>query len=236
MKRRDDNVDRLQRLIHQETFSSAEEARLRDLVQASRDADLSEETKQAVYASVLKRQPMRRSGARVAMLRPAVVFTVLLVAGGATAAATLGQRWIENKRRPMPVIPAVVPPKPLDSPAPSQAQPAVAGGPVDLRRAEPPIARRRSSRVRAYSEDPSEVVMAVEALRKQRDPARAAKLLAQYLAAHPGGALVEEAVALSIEAAAARHDPAAADFARRYLRDYPNGRFRQTAEAALSRR
>ena len=230
-------MDRLQRLIHQETFSSAEEARLRDLVQASRDPDLSEETKQAVYASVLTRQPTRRSGARVAMLRPAVVFTVLLLAGGATAAATLGQRWIENKRRPLPVVPAVAPAaKRLDLPAPSQAQPAVANAPVEIRRTEPPIPRRRSSRVRAYSEDPSEVVMAVEALRKQRDPARAAKLLAQYLAAHPGGALVEEAVALSIEAAAARHDPAAADFARRYLRDYPNGRFRQTAEAALSRR
>lgn len=229
-------MDRLHRLIHQETFSSAEEARLRALVHASRDADLPEETLQAVYASVLKRQPTRGGGARVAMLRPAIVFTVLLVAAGATAAATLGQRWIENKRRPLPVVPAVVPAKRLDSPAPSQAQPTVTTAPVEIRRAEAPIPRRRSNRVRAYSEDPSEVVMAVEALRKQRDPARAAKLLEQYLAAHPGGALVEEAVALSIEAAAARHDPAAADFARRYLRDYPNGRFRQTAEAALSRR
>ena len=106
---------------------------------------------------------------------------------------------------------------------------------MELPVAEPETHRQRPSRVRARSEDPSQVVAAVEALRKQHDPARAAKLLTEYLAAHPRGALVEEAVALSIEAAAARHDPAATDFARRYLRDYPSGRFRQTAEAALAR-
>ena len=96
--------------------------------------------------------------------------------------------------------------------------------------------RARPSRVRARSEDPSQVVTALEALRKQHDPERAGRLLAGYLTAHPHGALAEEALALSIEAAAARHDAAAADFARRYLRDYPGGRFRQTAEAALARR
>jgi len=80
------------------------------------------------------------------------------------------------------------------------------------------------------------VVQAVEALRNQHDPWRAGKLLADYLASHPRGALVEEALALSIEAAAARHDdPAAASFANRYLKDYPTGRFRRTAETALAR-
>ena len=74
---------------------------------------------------------------------------------------------------------------------------------------------------------------AIQALRTDRDPARAGRLLAEYLARYPHGALAEEAVALSIEAAAARHSPSAAGFAERYLREYPHGRFRHTAEQAL---
>ena len=233
MKQGDDNVDRLQRLIHQETFASPEEARLRDLVQGSRPGDLSEETRQAVYGSVLERQQARGHG-RAAMLRPAVAFTVLLVAAGATAAATLGQRWIAHGNSPTPAPPALAAPQPHDRPvAPAEASGASAAVAIPV--PEPQSQRRQPNRVRARSEDPSEVVMAVEALRNQRDPGRAAKLLAQYLAAHPRGALVEEAVALSIEAAAARRDPSAAEFAKRYLRDYPNGRFRQAAETALAR-
>lgn len=227
-------MERLQRLIDKKASSSPEEAQLRDLVQASRTVDLSDETKQGVYASVLQRQQTRgRRG--FALLRPAVVFTVLLVAVGATAAATLGQRWMEQRNRPLPAPPAVAPAKPQARAAPPSSQAIAAPTPVELPVAEPENHRQRPSRVRARSEDPSQVVAAVEALRKQHDPERAAKLLAGYLAAHPRGALVEEAVALSIEAAAARRDPGAADFARRYLRDYPSGRFRQTAEAALAR-
>jgi hypothetical protein len=235
MKPTDDRANRLQRLIHQDTFSSAEEARLRDLVEASAAADLSDGTKRAVYASVLSRQDTR-GRARALMLRPAVVFTVLLVAAGATAAATLGQRWIEQRNRAAAVAPAAPAlAKTDDAPVArvAEARPVVA--PDEVPASEPASVRRYANRVRPRSEDPSEVVRAVDVLRNQHDPARAAKLLAQYLAAHPHGALAEEAVALSIEAAAARHDPAAADFARRYLREYPNGRFRQTAEAALRR-
>ena len=234
MRRGDDNVERLQRLIDKKAFSSPEEAQLRDLVQASRTVDLSDETKQGVYASVLQRQ-QTRGRAGFTLLRPAVVFTVLLVAAGATTAATLGQRWMAQRNRPVPTPPAAAPAKPQARPASPAAPAIVAPTPVELPVAEPESPRQRPSRVRARSEDPSQVVAAVEALRKQHDPERAAKLLAGYLAAHPRGALVEEAVALSIEAAAARRDPAAADFARRYLREYPGGRFRQTAEAALAR-
>jgi hypothetical protein len=107
----------------------------------------------------------------------------------------------------------------------------MAPAPVEI----PETPRPHTPRTRPRSEDPSAVVDAVEALRKQHDPDRAAKLLAGYLAAHPKGALAEEALALSIEAATARHDPAAPAFARRYLRDYPTGRFRQTAQAVLER-
>ncbi len=61
------------------------------------------------------------------------------------------------------------------------------------------------------------------------------QLLDQYLRTNPRGALAEDALALSIEAAAARKDPRAADYARRYLARYPNGRFRKVAERALAR-
>jgi hypothetical protein len=232
MRRSDANMERL---IDKQAFSSPEEAELRDLVQASRVAELSDETKRGVYASVLQRQ-QRRSRAGVAALRPAVVFTVLLVAAGATAAATLGQRWIEHRNHPSPPAPVIPAARPRVSPAAPAPARIVEAAAVELPAVEPENHRQRASHVRARSEDPSQVVMALEALRKQHDPDRAAKLLATYLAAHPHGALVEEALALSIEAAAARHDPAAADFAKRYLRDYPRGRFRQTAETALALR
>ncbi len=83
------------------------------------------------------------------------------------------------------------------------------------------------------SEDPSRVFDAIQALRTDRDPARASRLLSEYLTRYPHGALAEEAVALSIEAAAARHSPRAVGFAERYQRAYPRGRFRHTAEQAL---
>jgi acyl-CoA reductase-like NAD-dependent aldehyde dehydrogenase len=49
-------------------------------------------------------------------------------------------------------------------------------------------------------------------------------------------ASVLEKLALSIEAAAARKDPRAAEHARRYLARYPNGRFRGLAERVLAGR
>jgi hypothetical protein len=84
-------------------------------------------------------------------------------------------------------------------------------------------------------EDPSQVAEAVRALRKQGDPGRALQLLDRYLRSNPRGALAEDALALSIEAAAARKDPRASDYARRYLARYPRGRFRAMAERVLAR-
>ena len=71
----------------------------------------------------------------------------------------------------------------------------------------------------------------MQMLRNHHDPVRAGQLLDEYLKVYPRGALAEEALALSIEAAAARHDAArAAAFADRYLKEYPNGRFQRAAE------
>jgi hypothetical protein len=96
------------------------------------------------------------------------------------------------------------------------------------------LPERRADKPRA-GEDPSQVAEAVRALRKEGDPARAQRLLDQYLRSNPRGALAEDALALSIEASAARKDPRAAEYARRYLARYPQGRFRSLAERVATR-
>jgi type IV secretory pathway VirB10-like protein len=173
------------------------------------------------------------TGGRTRFWRPA-----LLAVGGllvAATAAAAGYTLLESSKPAAPVAPmaSVAPPvvvqskvahvAPLPEPAPLAPPPEV----------EPPGAKR-AEKPRA-GEDPSQVAEAVRALRKQGDAARAQQLLDQYLRTNPRGALAEDALALSIEAAAARKDPRAADYARRYLARYPNGRFRKVAERALAR-
>ncbi|MFZ5893668.1 MAG: hypothetical protein ACOY0T_21585 [Myxococcota bacterium] len=85
------------------------------------------------------------------------------------------------------------------------------------------------------SEASSLVVGAMRALRQEGRPDRAASLLDEYLRRYPGGALAEEALALSVEAATARGDSRARNLAERYLSSYPRGRFRQAAERARAR-
>ncbi|MGC4063305.1 MAG: hypothetical protein QM784_01355 [Polyangiaceae bacterium] len=92
-----------------------------------------------------------------------------------------------------------------------------------------------SSSAAATGEDPSLVAAAIRALRSDNEPARARSLLAQYLKSNPRGALAEEALALSIEAAVKMRDPQASSLARTYLRAYPKGRHRGLAENVLAR-
>jgi hypothetical protein len=78
----------------------------------------------------------------------------------------------------------------------------------------------------AGGEDPAPLLEAIRTLRSNGDPARAGVLLAQYLKAYPHSLLSEDALALSIEAAVARHDSrSVADLARRYLAQFPAGRY-----------
>jgi outer membrane protein assembly factor BamD (BamD/ComL family) len=80
------------------------------------------------------------------------------------------------------------------------------------------------------------MLSAVQALRRDRDAERALVLLEDYLRLYPRGALTEEALALAIEAAAARGDGAAAvGFADEYLQRHPAGRFREAARRAKAR-
>jgi hypothetical protein len=84
-------------------------------------------------------------------------------------------------------------------------------------------------------EDPTQVVEAVRALRKEKDPKRAQALLDGYLDKNPDGALSEEALALSMEAAASSKSPKAADYARRYLDRFPQGRHAAFARRLVTR-
>ena len=61
----------------------------------------------------------------------------------------------------------------------------------------------------------------MRALRLDRDPVRARGLLARYLERHPNGALAEEALALTIEAALAHQDDDAAALGALYLQPVP---------------
>ncbi len=126
-------------------------------------------------------------------------------------APTAQSRGLGSERRPGRRTPheATAPAKPL-----AQAQPAP----------EP----------QAVPATDSELVhRAVKALRRDGDPALAARLLDEHRARSPRGPLAEEALSLQIEAALALHAPRARVLAREYLSRYPRGRYIAVAQRAL---
>jgi hypothetical protein len=87
----------------------------------------------------------------------------------------------------------------------------------------------------APSEEAALVLAAMRALRRAHDPVKAGVLLEQYLSRFPGGVLVEEALALGMEAALDRADAATARrLAERYTQRYPAGRFGALARRATA--
>ncbi len=222
------------------------EAVLIDAINASAPIEPTAFQQQRVLERVLDRQRARHGGG-ARFLRPVVALAVLLVAG-ATAAATFGHGWLARGLRSLggqtpavATVPEAVPRRhptavaeprtEMPSTAPAEAEASPEPAPVA---AHAPRLTARSHAIR--TEDPSLVVEAIRALRTDRNPGRAATLLAAYLRTYPHGALSEEALALSIEASADQHDPRAATFAEQYLREYPHGRFRRAAGQALERR
>jgi hypothetical protein len=117
------------------------------------------------------------------------------------------------------------------APRPEVARPAVRRAPVnELRRASAAGGPRAGS----AAGERTEVLDAMIALRRDRDPVRAGGLLDRYLAAHPRGALREEALALAIESADARGDARASrTWAAAYEATYPGGRFGAFARSHL---
>ena len=235
----------MERLRDTNPVPGSPEAILIDAINASAPIEPTAFQQQRVLERVLERQRARHgSGAR--FLRPVVALAVLLVAG-ATAAATFGHGWLARGLRALgeqaptvATVPEAAPRRhptavaePTTAIAPAEAEPSPEPEPAPVAAHAPRLAARPHA---IRTEDPSLVVDAIRALRTDRDPGRAAALLAAYLRTYPHGALSEEALALSIEASADQHDPRAATFADQYLREYPHGRFRRAAGQALERR
>jgi hypothetical protein len=160
----------------------------------------------------------------------------------------------------VPVAPVVAPPTPVVTPespvraeprspfSPNSPRPALAvrhrvpapeetGGPVEP--ATPPapaVEAVESTEARVAAAPPEEaalVLAGLRALRRQHDPAQAGVLLARYLARFPQGTLVQEALAVAIEAGLARGDRVvAAQLAHQYLERFPAGRFTRLARKA----
>jgi len=227
----------MKRLVEEERLSGDDE-QLADLLRSAAPFEKDPFRKRRVLANV---ERTRAASARGLWLRPAVV-VALLVSG--TAAAAIGHRLItapalSAKPAPAsnPTLPAPVAVRAVIAPL-AEAAPADSAAPAVT--PEPSVAPSTGASAKTAargrpesSEDASHVVEAIQALRTERDPARAQALLDDYLKSNPHGSLSGDALALSIEAASARHDPKAADYAKKYLALYPKGKYRDLAKRAL---
>jgi hypothetical protein len=180
-------------------------------------------------------------------LHPVVVGAVLLGGGAAASAALTGwparlmhslethvspRAESRSVTRPQAVhtTPMIVPTVVVEA-RPVTAPPAPASTPV---RRSPMEARARRPQAEQAADDPSLLVGATRALRVDRDPELARALAKRYLDRQPRGALADEALAISIEAAIDHHDADVAALSARYLAQFPHGSFRALAERTLA--
>jgi hypothetical protein len=243
----------LKRLVDEVSLDSTDR-QLSELFRAAAPFEVDPFCKRRILVRLERGSNLRRRATRF-WLRP-IVIAALLVSG--TAMAELGHRYVFHgsglfgllqtpsatsasvKASPrsatLPKLAASAPLATAGEVAPPAASdPSAASAASALPDAVPSAARpAKNGRSRAESsEDARHVVEAIQALRTERDPARAQALLNDYLKANPRGALSGDALALSIEAASARRDPRAAEYARRYLASYPKGKYRDLAKRAL---
>ncbi|HEX3902697.1 MAG TPA: hypothetical protein VH853_07585 [Polyangia bacterium] len=173
----------------------------------------------------------------------------LVPSSAATAASSAGERARARRSIAAPTVALVGPPR-LTAPVPAAPPPSPSFAPASRELVAPPHAHHvappapsapagraqvERAQPQAQTEEETQIVLeGMRALRLDKNPVRARALLARYLERRPNGALAEEALALSIEAAVAHHDADAATLGARYVRRYPAGRF--TALALQSQR
>jgi hypothetical protein len=148
-----------------------------------------------------------------------------------------------GRRRTPPAAQATPPMVPAEKPLTEADQSAPVVQPIEpapsARVSNGPSAAKRTPPAKARPAEPvdppASAALIVEAMRERRagNLARARELSAEYRLKYPGGALQEEALALSIEAAAALGDDEAHRLAATYLQRYPRGRFRAQAERVI---
>ena len=239
----------MKRLVEQAELGAADR-QLADLFRSAPPFEADPFRKRRVLVGLERAQ--RRVVSRF-WLKPAVVALVALVLMSSTAMAALGHRsmarvWVflgvGSASQPTLVHSAAAPRLSappaigLAAPVTPQASEQTPAAPEPAASAARPALKGVSglSHARAESsEDATRVVEAIQALRTGRDPSRAQALLNEYMKAQPHGVLSEDALALSIEAASAQHDPRAADYARRYLASFPKGKYRTLANRALEK-
>ena len=210
--------------------------------------------------SALERAPMKRPRTRVS--GPAIAALVLFGATAASAtmphlwrrfqttrepevameapAAAEARRATRRRTPPVAQVPPAVPvevqvaepaaPEPIVQPSDPAPIARVSNGPSVAKKTAPAKARTAEP-----IDPPASAALIVEAMRERRagNLARARELSAEYRLKYPGGALQEEALALSIEAAAALGDDEAPRLAATYLQRFPRGRFRAQAERVV---
>lgn len=237
----------MKRLPEQFDTSNPDEAYLATLLQQVHPSEPSPEQMQRVWTT-LERSASRWPRGRAS----APVIAGLLLCGAAVASATMPHVWERLQGATLEATPAPVTTQAKAVPrrAPPAAPPApapVAEPTADTSRlAEAPVPqtgallhKSTSSRPRtavAESVDPlGSGALMVEAIRERRagNIARARELASEYRTKHPTGALHEEALALSVETAAALGQDEATQLARLYLQRYPHGRFRAQAQRVV---
>jgi hypothetical protein len=228
----------LEPLNRARTADGATQAQLIELLSSATPTTLPDSQKRSSLEAILAPRPERiRWGLQLG--RPALVFAFLLLVAGASAAATLGARWIAERTPAVDVTaPRIHPPA---RPTHTRSRPILVVPIPHESQADAPIVelpKPSASPLRSHAghgESPAALMAAVKALRQDHNPARANRLLHAYLRRYPHGSLSEEARALLIEAARAQSSPNTAELANEYLRLYPNGRFRSAAEKAAGR-
>jgi hypothetical protein len=150
----------------------------------------------------------------------------------AASSAAIGRYWSTSKDSPEP---SGVAPRVANSPAVNAAATPMPAPVPDASVSPPARTTQRSaavSKVRSTPAEPEpEAALLLRAMkaRRQGDTTQVEALAAEYRLKHPDGALGEEALILSIEAAQSLGEPKARALAREYLSRYPRGRFRSQA-------